>query len=159
MTDELTVRNLADLTSTEFRRLERLEVSARQEVLGKSFAESLEDWRAAPRDATLGVCFEWQGQPVGLAVFNRVPELKAASIHGLKIALPWQGRGWGHVAFAQAVGRMMEIWPDVDTLRLSVDAENAPALTIYRAFGMVDRVPPCEGPNGMQHLMHVALVR
>lgn len=139
-----------------------LQVSPEQEVLGRSFTDSLADWEGAPRALCLGLAFLFEGRPVGLTLFKRPPlspdwaGASSATIHGLKIATPWQGRGWGHLAFRLAVARLREVWPEVTALRLAVDAENAAARAIYAAYGMTDS-GPLEGPHGPEHRFAMSL--
>ena len=92
---------------------------------------------------------------MGLAIFKRSagPLSRVASIHGLKIAAPWQGRGWGHTVFRLAVDYLKAAWPDVESLKLAVDAENLLAIAVYRAFGVRDGGPVFQGPNGNEHRM------
>lgn len=152
MQNELTVKNMNDLTAPQFAALQVLMVSENQEVLGKSFTESIEDWESAPQDDVLGLCFLLEDQPIGLSLFMKHPA-NTASIHGLKIAIPWQRQGFGHSAFGLAVDQLKVAWPNVKRLKLAVDAENIPAVTIYKAFGMNDSGPVFQGPNGMEHRM------
>jgi len=60
----------------------------------------------------------------------------AATIHGLKIATPWQKQGFGHTAFALAIDALKNEWPLISKLMLAVDADNTAAIAVYRAFGM-----------------------
>ena len=159
---DLSIVDMNELKETQFATLRESKVSERQEVLGKSFAESIEDWETAPRDRILGLCFLSEDQPVGLALFSRPqqfsePPVPTASIHGLKIAAPWQGRGWGHLAFRLAIDQLQRSWPEIETLKLSVDAENTAAIAVYRTFGMNDSGPVFQGPNGLEHRMEVSL--
>lgn len=166
MTDldaHLDVQNLMALGDPELAKLGELRVSKRQEFLGGSFSESLNAWRKAPPQQVLGLCFLFGTAPVGLTLFKRPPlsppwaSVDAATIHGLKIATPWQGRGWGHIAFGLAVHRLKEEWPDRSTLMLAVDADNAAALAVYRAFGMIDSGPIFDGHHGREHRLRVTL--
>lgn len=156
MIQGLTVKNIKELTEPEFVALGVLTVSEHQEVLGKSFKESIEDWESAHHDQVLGLCFLYEGQPVGLTLFRKQPA-HTASIHGLKIATPWQHRGFGHIAFRLAVDQLKVAWPETKLLKLAVDAENTPAVTIYQAFGMTDSGPIFQGPNGQEHHMEFEL--
>ena len=161
MSRVLVVKSLNEITAAQFAALRALKVSEHQEVLGKSFLESITDWEDAPKDEVLGLCFLLGGEPVGLTLFKRpmksLPQV--VSIHGLKIATPWQGQGLGHLAFRLAVDHLINAWPEAAILKLAVDAENASALAIYRAFGMTDSGPVFEGPNGSEHRMEISLTR
>ena len=156
MSQDLTVKNLNELTAPEFAALRNLTVSAHQEVLGKSFLESIDDWESANRDNVLGLCFLLKEQPVGLTLFNKRAD-HTASIHGLKISTPWQRQGFGHFAFRLAIEQLRIAWPDVKRLKLAVDAENKPAIAIYTASGMSDSGPVFQGPNGQEHRMELQL--
>ena len=158
MTDGISLKDLADLSETQFAALRDLRVSDHQEVLGKSFHESIADWENAPQGEALALCVLLDEKPIGMTVFRQPkPRSRKVSIHGLKIATPWQRRGFGHCAFRLAVAHMTSAWPDAELLKLSVDAENAPALAIYRGAGMRDSGPVFDGANGKEHRMEVAL--
>ncbi|WP_323767045.1 GNAT family N-acetyltransferase [Marinovum sp.] len=158
--EALSVTELSELTAPQLAALRALPVTGRQACLGKSFPESLDDWQAAAPGAVLGLCVLLDGTPVGLTLFRRVPAQAGtpatASIHGLKIALPWQGRGWGHAALRLAVAALHQRWPEVRRLTLAVDADNAAALAVYRRFGMTDS-GPVDGNHGPEHYMTKAL--
>ncbi|SFI26150.1 GNAT family N-acetyltransferase [Jannaschia pohangensis] len=159
MTQEISVIDFRALTEKQFAALRTLKVSDRQEVLGKSFLESIEDWESEPKDRVLGLCFVIEEMPVGLTLFRKhsPPLDHKVSIHGLKIAIPWQGRGYGHQAFLLAFRYLKSEWPEARILTLAVDAENSPAIAIYRAIGMSDSGPAFEGPNGKEHHMEMRL--
>lgn len=161
--EELTARTIDALTDAQFAQLALLRVTERQEYLGGSFGESLEAWRAGPRSQVLGICFLLGEVPVGMTLFKRssqepewVPD-DAACIHGLKIALPWQGRGLGHRAFALAIDCLCREWPDLRRIMLAVDADNTAALAVYRGFGMEDSGAVFHGNHGPEHRMSAAL--
>jgi RimJ/RimL family protein N-acetyltransferase len=154
---ELFVKNMNELTPDQFMALRRLKVSQRQEFLGKSFEESIEDWENATREEVLGLCFLCAERPVGLTLFNQSGG-KTVSIHGLKIATPLQGRGWGHIGFRLAVEYLKEAWPEIERLKLAVDAENKAAIAVYARFGMTDYEPVFQGSHGDEHHMDVSLV-
>ncbi|MBV2359097.1 GNAT family N-acetyltransferase [Thalassococcus sp. CAU 1522] len=159
MSNELSLMEIGALSDKQFTALRQLRVSKRQEVLGKSFLESIEDWEIAPREQVLGLCFVIHESPVGMVLFRRqaAPEDQRISVHGLKIALPWQQKGYGHQAFRQAMQYVRDVWPDTELLSLAVDAENKPAVAVYREYGMSDSGPIFDGPNGKEHHMEVSL--
>ncbi|WP_461427459.1 GNAT family N-acetyltransferase [Gymnodinialimonas sp.] len=143
--------------------LASLTVSAQQDIHGGSFTESLEAWHKGPRDCVLGLAILHAETPVGLCLFKRPPaspdwaRTASATCHGLKIATPWQGRGWGHAAFALCVRHMGRVWPDVDRLMLAVDADNHAALKVYRGFGMTEPGPIEQGRVGPEHRLEIRM--
>lgn len=159
MKTELTILEMAALSDQQWDALRQSTVTERQEVLGKSFLESIEDWKRADQDQVLGLCFLIDDMPVGLVLFNRSgqndPDI--ISIHGLKITVAWQRQGYGHAGFRDAIAYVKGKWPDARRLRLAVDAENQPAVAIYRGFGMDDSGPIFDGPNGKEHHMEISL--
>jgi len=159
---DLKVRDLAELSEAELTTLGQLEISEWQEIKGGSFTESLEAWRKSSKKQVLGFSFLLADQLVGMTLFKRPPlspswaSENAATIHGLKISTPWQRKGLGHNAMHLAVNRLKKEWPAVTTLMLAVDADNAAAMAVYRAFGMTDS-GPVKGPNGLEHRFEISL--
>lgn len=106
---DLKAISLTMLSIPEIDKLEKLEVTAWQEIKGGSFAESLETWQSGPTAQILGLAYLSKNSPVGMTLFKRPPLspawacTNAATIHGLKISRPLQGRGLGHRAFDLAV--------------------------------------------------------
>lgn len=156
--DGLTLCTFGALNAAELAAFRALQVSARQAFQGKSFAESLDDWHRAAPGETLGLGFLHAGAPVGLVLFARRPAAPgSASVHGLKIALPWQGRGWGHAGFRLALAHLRRVWPEVRTLELAVDADNAAARAVYLGAGMTDDGLARQGRHGPEYHMRLAL--
>ena len=112
----------------------------------------------------LGVVFFLENSPVGMTLFKRPPlspswaSRSAATIHGLKIAKPWQGRGLGHQSFKLAVHHLRKEWPAITKLTLAVDADNTAALSVYRAYGMIESRAVFEGINGPEYRLEISLV-
>lgn len=159
MTEELNAVEVGALSDAQLSALRLLRVSKRQEVLGKSFRESIEDWEFGARERVLGLCFLINECPIGMVLFRRRTEVEdqEISMHGLKIALPWQQKGYGHQALGYALQYVKAVWPDARLLKLAVDAENRPAVAVYRKRGMTDSGPIFEGPNGKEHHMKLLL--
>ena len=155
--------NLHLLSPAQRADLRTLTVTPEQEIMGGSFEETLCAWKAGPSDQVLGLGFFLNARPVGVTLFKRPPaspgwvRMHAASIHGLKIAQPWQGQGWGHRAMSLALEALGSAWPDVRHLMLAVDASNSAALTVYRRAGLSDSGPVFQGPNGPEHRMEMTL--
>jgi len=79
----------------------------------------------------------------------------SATIHGLKIATPWQRRGPGHKAFSLAVNQLKHTWPTVSTLMLGEDSDNEAALAVYREYGMIDSGLIFKGNDGLDNRFEI----
>jgi RimJ/RimL family protein N-acetyltransferase len=160
---KITIHNMDTLKEHQLVELAGLHVSDRQAFQGRSFDESVADWRNGSRENILGLCFAHGGALVGIVLFNRPPKTAGglaadtASVHGLKIATPWQGQGWGHLAFRLAVQALQDTWPSTKELVLSVDADNTAALAVYRAFGMIEAGPVVVGKHGPEYHLSLSL--
>ena len=161
--NKLDVRNLAVLADEEVAALGELQITKWQEIKGGSFKESIEAWQYGATDQILGMCFLLENCPIGMTLFKRPPLspawacADAATIHGLKIAIPWQGRGFGHKAFELAVVHLKKEWPSISKLMLAVDADNAAAIAVYRAFGMSKSESSYQGPAGPEYRFEMQL--
>ena len=160
---DLKIRNLAMLSDSEICALGKLEISEWQVIKGASFQESIDAWQNEVSEQVLGFCFVLNDRLVGMVLFKRPPispswvPADAATVHGLKISTPWQRHGLGHRAFALAISKLKEQWPDIKTLMLAVDADNAAAIAVYRAYGMTDYEPVRTGNNGPEYRFEVSL--
>ncbi len=160
---ELKAQDMAVLSEHQLMALAALEVSKVQEDLGGSFQGSVKEWQATGTQQILGLCFQQNGEPVGMVLLKRPPlspewtPRSAASLHGLKIAKAHQGAGLGRRAFALGVEHVKKTWPDAKSLILAVDAGNGPALAVYRGFGMSDSGPVFQGRIGLEHRLEVPL--
>ncbi len=166
MTDpdlKLRAQNLISLSKAQRMSLGDLRVSERQEFWGGSFTESLDVWEAGPSDQVFGLFFLLAALPIGMTLFKRPPlspdwaPADTATIHGLKIATPWQRQGWGHKAFDLAIEHLRKEWPTTLNLMLAVDADNASALAVYRAHGMTDNGAIFSGNHGPEHRLALPL--
>ncbi len=155
--ETLEIRNLKALTDSELSALSSLDISEWQEVKGGSFSESIEAWQRGEIEQILGLCFVLDSRLIGMTLFKRPPLSPAwacsdsATIHGLKISTAWQRQGFGHKAFELAIQKLKEQWPNVNKLMLAVDADNDPAIAIYRGYGMIEREFVKNGPNGPEY--------
>lgn len=155
--------NLSNLDPETLDRLSLCTVSKAQEDFGGTFAESIETWRAADPETTLGLAFTLGSRPIGIALLKRPPVAPewvgphAASLHGLKIATEAQGHGHGRSAFTLAIKAAQARWPDLRQLILAVDAHNTAALGLYRSFGMRDSGPVFQGRIGAEHRLELDL--
>ncbi len=136
MPGRLEIVEFSALSNKQRKELAALRVSEQQEIFGGSFSDSINACEAEGA-ALRGWVFAFQDALVGMVVFKRPPlspdwvAPTDMSIHGLKIDLRWQGNALGKEAFVLAVDAAAQTWPDVKNLVLTVDADNAAALSIY----------------------------
>ncbi len=163
MNPGLELKELAQLGSRQIRALKRLEISDQQVEFGGSFKKSIDECLSGPPDAIRGLAVLFDSSPVGLVVLKRPPLSPAwasedmVTLHGLKIDIRWQGKGYGRAAFSGAMALCRSIWPDAKQLALSVDAGNEVALSLYKSFGMTDSGPIYQGRIGREHRLQIAL--
>lgn len=94
-------------------------------------------------------------QPVGFTDVIRGYPTENCAYVGLFILIESQhGRGIGKRAF-QDLEILIEAWPRIARIRLSVVAENTPALGFWEAMGFVrtgERTPYESGPISSHHV-------
>ncbi|RON39889.1 GNAT family N-acetyltransferase [Pseudomonas frederiksbergensis] len=73
---------------------------------------------------------------IGLEQFSRIRRSHAGSI-GMGVAGEWQGRGIGSKLLATALD-VADNWMNLRRVELSVYADNAAAIGLYRKFGFKD---------------------
>ncbi|MGE8143820.1 GNAT family N-acetyltransferase [Pseudomonas frederiksbergensis] len=73
---------------------------------------------------------------IGLEQFSRIRRSHAGSI-GMGVAGEWQGRGIGSKLLATALD-IADNWMNLRRVELSVYADNAAAIGLYRKFGFKD---------------------
>ena len=156
--------DLGTLSFDELAELSSLDVLKVQEDFGGTFSGSVEEWKRRTGSCTFGLAFFIEGQsPAALVLLKRPPDApswtptNAVSLHGLKIARAYQGRGLGRLALQRAVEMAADRWRDATKLILAVDAGNVAALTLYRSFGMLDSGPVFEGRIGWEHRLELSL--
>ncbi len=156
MHSPLSIIPCADLTEAQIVQVRALTVSAQQEEFGGAFKDTLTASLTHPTEAKFGICFFSDSDPIGMVLLKRPrsPDWVSdneVSLHALKIDQRWQGKGVGKEAFALAIAAAARKWPDAKNLVLSVDADNAAALAVYRGFGMVDSGAVFKGRLGLEH--------
>lgn len=156
--------DLETMTDADLAVLSRLQVSKEQEDFGGTFSGSIEEWTGRTGLDTFGLAFFFERQtPAGIVLLKRPPASptwtppQAISLHGLKIAKTFQGRGLGHAALRLAIEKAQARWADATKLILAVDTGNVAALTLYRRFGMSDSGPIYKGRVGLEHRLELSL--
>lgn len=163
MVASLDLKQLEDLSDRQRRALRRLAVTDEQLDFGGSFEQSIDECLAGPRLSIRGLGVLLGRAPIGLVVLKRPPlspdwaEETMVTLHGLKIDIRQQGKGFGRAAFAGALAMCREIWPEAWQLALSVDAGNQVALSLYKSFGMTDSGPVFRGRIGLEHRLQTTL--
>lgn len=66
---ELKAQDMSELSEHQLTALAALEVGKDQEDLGGSFQGSVKEWQAAGTQQVLGLCFQQNGEPVGMVLF------------------------------------------------------------------------------------------
>lgn len=157
------MKELEQLDGQQVRQLKRLEISDQQVEFGGSFKRSVDECLSGSPSTIRGLAILFDSSPMGLVVLKRPPLSPAwasedmVTLHGLKIDIRWQGKGYGRAAFSGAMVLCKSIWPDAKQLALSVDAENQVALSLYKSFGMTDSGPLYQGRIGREHRLQIAL--
>lgn len=163
MHTRIELRELDRLNARRLGQLRRLRIPDRQVDYGGSFEQSLDDCIAGSPDCIRGLAILLESTPIGLVVLKRPPLSPAwasedtVTLHGLKIDARWQGKGHGKAAFVRSLAVCRTIWPGAKRMALSVDADNAVALTLYKSLGMADSGPVFQGRIGLEHRLHIAL--
>ncbi|WP_424968653.1 GNAT family N-acetyltransferase [Dinoroseobacter sp. S375] len=151
------------LAARDLAALAALSVTPDQEEFGGSFDASLAEWRTSEPRCLLGLAFLRDEMPIGLVLLKRPPlspdwvARDAVSLHGFKIATPYQGGGLGWKALECAVETVSRHWSDARRLCLAVDAENAAALALYRGAGMQDSGAAHQGRIGVEYRLSLTL--
>ncbi|SLN30055.1 ribosomal-protein-alanine N-acetyltransferase [Roseovarius albus] len=149
-------QELSALSVAEVRALRGLEISRQQEKFAGSFADTILAWQAAPKDQIIGLSFYLGADPVGLVLLKRgllAPdwaEADAATMHALKIAAPFQGKGLGRPVLRLVIAELKLRWPDIKELAIAVDTDNHAALALYRGTGMQEVGAPYMGRVGWE---------
>ena len=163
MNSGLELKELKQLTGQQIREVKRLEISDQQMEFGGSFKRSIDECLSGSPNSIRGLGILFDSSPIGLMVLKRPPLSPAwasedmVTLHGLKIDIRWQGKGYGKVAFSGAIAFCTSVWPDAKQLALSVDEENQVALSLYKSFGMTDSGPVYQGRIGLEHRLQIAL--
>ena len=163
MAASLDLKQLENLDDEQRRALRRLAVSDEQLDFGGSFEQSIDECLAGPRQSIRGLGVMLGRAPIGFVVLKRPPlspdwaDETMVTLHGLKIDIRRQGKGFGRAAFVGALAMCREIWPEARQLALSVDAGNQVALSLYKSFGMTDSGPVFRGRIGPEHRLQITL--
>ena len=161
---EIHTHQFDSLSESQLDRLCDLRVLEAQEDFGGTFRGTVEEWQRETGPNVLGLAFSYDDRFVGAVLLKRPPASPdwtpntAISLHGLKIATEYQGRGFGRAALQLSLLRAKEAWLDASALVLAVDAGNTGAIALYRSFGMSDSGPIFEGRVGLEHRLEISLV-
>ncbi len=82
---------------------------------------------------------------------------KAATLHALQVDRRMQGRGLGRACLEGLPDAARGAWPGVQQLELSVDADNAAGIGLYKALGWQDRGQAYRGRIGYERRYVLAL--
>ena len=105
---------------------------------GYRTAESMASWFAALPAGSIALCAELDGRVVGHAGLAAAPPRRAHSAGlGLSVHDAWQGRGVG-TALMAALVECADRSLGLRRIELTVFADNALAIALYRRFGFVE---------------------
>lgn len=138
------VVNYQALTATQRQQLEQLEVLPEQLPYSGDIYCALNTLLVRPSLDIAGFVLLVSDEPKGFFLLKRGDCLPhwaqqgSATLHALQVDRRVQGKGLGK-AFLQAMPEAIRLtWPDVQQIMLSVDADNRPALNLYKGLGWVD---------------------
>jgi putative acetyltransferase len=112
-----------------------------RQVLQMPF-QSAEIWRQrvlADNERAVKLVALHQGQVIGhlgLEAYSRIRRSHAGSL-GMGVAVAWQGKGVGSALMAAAL-EVADNWMNLHRLELTVYADNAAAIGLYRKYGFED---------------------
>jgi putative acetyltransferase len=107
-------------------------------AVGYRTPESVASWFAGLPAGSISLCAELDGRVVGHAGLEVAPPRRAHSAGlGLSVHDAWQGRGVGKALMAALV-ECADRSLGLRRIELTVFADNAPAIALYRRFGFVE---------------------
>lgn len=163
MVSKVTIVDWRDLSVDQLTALQALRISDRQVTYAGTIEGMIDQCRSDMPTQVRGFAVVAAGTVAGFFQLKRPPAspdwvpADTATLHGLMIDTAHQGKGLGRAAFAAAMGAVSPIWPDIRRFALSVDADNAAALSLYLSFGMNDSGPIHPGRIGMEHRLELDL--
>ena len=147
------------LDKVQRRQLEQLEVSPEQQAFSGDIHSALNTLLVRPSPDIAGFVLLRDGVPAGFFMLKRQTCLPhwaqsgAATLHALQIDCRLQGQGLGKACMRALPEAIRRTWPEVDQVMLSVDADNLPALNLYRGEGWVDTGEAYQGRIGFERRM------
>lgn len=133
-----------ELTPAQCRHLETLEVHPEQLAFSGDIYGALHALPNKVHPEVKGFALVSKELPVAFLLLKRGPllphwaETGAATLHALQVDKRVQGQGFGKACLRALPAATRKVWPEIDSLMLSVDKDNRPAMDLYLKQGWVD---------------------
>lgn len=155
--------NYHQLSHAQRQQLECLQVLPEQLPYSGDIYCALNTLLVRPSPNLEGFVLLIDDQPSGFFLLKRgdfLPhwaEPNAATLHALQIDHRLQGQGLGTLCLQALPDVVRHTWPEIAQLMLSVDADNQPAIKLYRGQGWVDSGEAYRGRVGFERRMSLGL--
>ncbi len=159
----LVLKRWQDLTLTEQTVVRQLGISEQQSEYAGTIDRALEHCQAGTDDDVAGLAVEIQAHIVGFLLLKRRSKNPdwasptAATIAAMRIDQPRQGEGLGGAALQVLPSWVVQNWPEVRSLILSVDEDNAAGIRAYAKAGFQQHGARVQGRIGWEHHMSKAV--
>ncbi|WPN97105.1 GNAT family N-acetyltransferase [Pseudomonas sp. MUP55] len=154
------------LNALQKQQLDGLEVHPQQLAYSGDIYCALNSLLVNPNpDAIKGFTLLADEIPVAFLLLKRPPCLPhwahedSATLHALQVDRRQQGRGFGKACLQALPAVALQAWPQIKALELSVDADNAAAMSVYSAAGWVDSGEAYKGRIGYERRLSLSLIR
>jgi ribosomal protein S18 acetylase RimI-like enzyme len=147
------------LNEQQREQLQALEVLPQQKAFSGDIDSALYTLLNARGPGIKGFALLAEEYPVAFLLLRRPPCLPAwadadsATLHALQVDHRFQGRGYGKAFLHALPAAARQTWPEINSLMLSVDADNQAALNLYRQQGWIDSGEAYRGRIGYERRM------
>ena len=161
--DRLEVVELSAISERQMSSLAALTLPDIQYEYGGRFKSSIDECVSGDRGQIRGLAILVGDVPIGMVLLKRPPlspdwaSEDTITLHGLKIADRWQGKGYGRLSLIKTIAMAKEIWPPAKKLALTVDVENRAARKLYERCGLRDVGVPSRGRIGLEQRYEILL--
>lgn len=152
-----------ELSESQCRQLEQLEVHREQLDFCGDIHSALNTLLVRSSPNIQGFVLLADETPAGFFMLRRgdcLPhwaQTGCATLHALQIDYRQQGKGLGKACLEALPAAVHLVWPDIDQLMLSVDADNLAAMGLYTRHGWVDTGEAYRGRIGFERRLALQL--